>query len=131
VDRALGSWLRYVDNLKLASGASVSFVDLHVSALGRQLHLVDVPLPPIPLSLDLRAWIDGFQRFLTEHEPLVSSSGAAQSARETRDATTREAPIKYFISHSLLISIGGVSVRRLQSVAKLVMTWPGLKCEKG
>src|SRR4029077_4205810 len=51
--------------------------DLHVSAFDRDLRLLDVLLPKLPLfGLDLRAWIHGLDRLLAEHEPLVSAGGA-------------------------------------------------------
>ena len=60
-----------------------SIRDLHVSALDRELHLLDVLVPSTAFALDRRAWIGGLDRLLAEHEPLViSSSGAAHGAHE-------------------------------------------------
>ena len=53
------------------------FLDVHISALGRELHPFDVLLPPIPFAVNVDAWIDGLDRLLAEHDPLFSSSGGA------------------------------------------------------
>ena len=51
---------------------------LHVSALDRELYLLDVFLPSTPFGLDLHAGIGGLDGLLAHHKPLISS-GAVHS----------------------------------------------------
>src|SRR6185503_5546434 len=58
-------------------------VELHVSALDGDLHVLDVLLYPFALfGSDPRAWIGGLDRHLAEHEPLVFGCGRAHGAHQ-------------------------------------------------